>query len=586
MKLEKLSLKGFKNLTGNDNWFTIEFKDHHKASVLIGNNGSGKSNFIEAISSIFSALYKNTLNGLSFQFDLYYSIENNKYEISKKQKVVYKRCLSGNTTYSMISKKVFYSESNHINAIHALSMPSQIIALYSGEESRLDELYYKEFYMKYNSDVIGSKIEIENDPKMLYINKYYWDIALLTMIASDVNLSHVIGDVRVTEISIKINLENLERFRNTKYNEVVSFIDNFYFDRSGIRLPENETIIISGEELKDRLNNETHKRLFNLLCVAKLPEKTTDKLILNINIMLDNGVCTSDLSEGQKKKILLQLILTILANENTIVLLDEPDSHIHIAHKKQIQDMIKESNVETILTTHSPSLMNVYEDNLIYLENGKIQGKEKAEILKEISGDLMSYPEQQIILNTNNDILLVEGKYDITFIKTAIEKLNEEKYNNLRSLEFVPTGGASGLRLFIDKFKARDNQNIIAILDYDKAGKDEIKEILNEEYKNILQRDSFVKINEFKNTYLFMLPKLQRIDNKQFEIEDFFPLEKLINISKRQIDTFKVLKDFTLKKDFVKKQLSINCIGDEFIKSDFIDFEEILKILLRIKELS
>lgn len=583
MKIEKLSLKGFKNLTGDNAWFTLDFRNDYNSTVLIGNNGSGKSNVIEAISSIFSALYKKRLNSLSFQFDLYYSIGDNKYRISKKQKVRYRRCLNGNTTYSYISQEVFYSESNHPYAVQSESLPSQIIALYSGEESRLWEKYYKEFYIKYNSDVISNRIRIENDPKLLYINKYYWDIALLTMIASDVDLNHIIGDIRINEITVKINLENLEKFKKGLFNEVVSFIDNFYFDRGANRLPENEIIIISGDELMFRLDSETHKRLFNLLCVAKLPKNPADKLILDLNIEFDNGLTTSDFSEGEKKKILLQLVLTVLANENTLVLLDEPDTHIHVAHKKQIKEMIETSNVETILTTHSPSLMSAYENQLVFLDKGKIEGKEKADILKEISGDLMSYSEQQIVLNSNNDILLVEGKHDITFIKTAIVKLDEEKYNILRNLEYVPTGGASGLRLFIDKFTAKDNQNIIAILDYDKAGKDEIKEILNEQYKIILQRNNFVKINEFKNTYLFMLPKLQRINNQQFEIEDFFPLEKLINISKKQIDTFKVLKDFMLKKDFVKKQLSIECSDDSFVKSDFNDFKNILDSILLIK---
>lgn len=583
MKLEKLHLKGFKNLTGNDTWFTIDFVDDCKTTVLIGNNGSGKSNVIEAISSIFSALYKKSLNRLSFKFDLYYSIENNKFRISKKDKVRFKRCLNGNTSYSDVSQEVFYSESSHPYAVQFESMPSQIIALYSGEESRLWEKYYKEFYLKYNSDVINNRIRIENDPKMLYINKYYWDIALLTMMASDVNLNHIIGDIRINELTIKIDLKNLEKFKSGTFNEVVSFIDHFYFDVHGERLPDNEIITISGSELKARLNDETHKRLFNLLCVAKLPKNPADKLILDLNIKFDNELTTSDFSEGEKKKILLQLILTVLADNNALVLLDEPDSHIHVAHKKQIKEMIEVSDVETILTTHSPSLMNVYENQLIFLDKGKIEGKEKAEILREISGDMMSISEQQIVLNTNNDILLVEGKLDIKFLKTAINIIDDEIYDDLRNLEFVPTGGASGLRLFIDKFKARDNQNIIAILDSDKAGKDEIKEILTDTYQSTLNRDGFVKIEELKNTYLLKLPQLTRIHNQQYEIEDFFPLDKLINISKNQIDTFKVLKDFTLKKDFVKNKLCNEC--DEYIKNDFEDFKKIFNLILRIKGL-
>ena len=62
-----------------------------------------------------------------------------------------------------------------------------------------------------------------------------------------------------------------------------------------------------------------------------------------------------------------------------------------------------------------------------------------------------------------------------------------------------------------------------------------------------------------KNTFLIKLPKLPHISNEQYEIEDYFPLEKMIEIAKIQIDTFKVLKDFSIKKDIVKKELSRKC---------------------------
>ena len=54
MKIEKLSLKGFKNLTGDNAWFTLDFRNDYNSTVLIGNNGSGKSNVIEANSNLLN----------------------------------------------------------------------------------------------------------------------------------------------------------------------------------------------------------------------------------------------------------------------------------------------------------------------------------------------------------------------------------------------------------------------------------------------------------------------------------------------------------------------------------------------------
>jgi len=54
MKLKSLYIENYKNL----DTFTLDFSNNDELTVLIGNNGSGKSNILEAISSIFTALYK------------------------------------------------------------------------------------------------------------------------------------------------------------------------------------------------------------------------------------------------------------------------------------------------------------------------------------------------------------------------------------------------------------------------------------------------------------------------------------------------------------------------------------------------
>ncbi len=573
MKLEKLQLKGFKNLVGRGNLFKLDFVNNSNSTVLIGSNGSGKSNVIEAISSIFNSLFRKDINSLTFEFDLYYSVNDIKYRISKKEVIKYRKQNRGNATYTEIDPNEFYE--SH-------SLPEQVIALYSGEETRLWETYYKDYYLQHNDDVIHRRKTVDNEAKLLFINKYYWDIALLTLFISEINIDDILDNYFLDSVEFQININNLNKFKAESYNEVVSFIDNFYFDKDGHRISDTNSIKIEKDDFINRFDGETHKRLFNLLCVAKLPKVDDNRLIDDIKLNFSNDISASDFSEGEKKKILLKLILASLAEDNTLVLLDEPDSHIHVAHKKQIKEMIENSQAEIVLTTHSPTLMNIYNEQLVYLENGKLQGKARAEILKEISGDSMSLAEQQIVLNSTNDILLVEGKLDIIFIQEALKRLDE--YSVLQDMILIPTGGASGLRLFIDKFTAKDNQNIIAILDNDKAGKDEVKAILTDnDYRVTLDRDGYVKIDELKNTYLLLLPKPENVTNSQYEIEDYFPLSKLVEVSKTQIDTFRVLKDFIIKKDFVKKKLSEECKNESYIKEDFTKFKKLFDLIKTIK---
>ena len=53
MKLKKLHIKKYKNLID----FDIDFESGDGLSVLVGSNGSGKSNVLEALSGIFANAY-------------------------------------------------------------------------------------------------------------------------------------------------------------------------------------------------------------------------------------------------------------------------------------------------------------------------------------------------------------------------------------------------------------------------------------------------------------------------------------------------------------------------------------------------
>ena len=53
MKLKKLHIENYKNLKH----FDLDFENDNGLSIIVGNNGSGKSNILEAISGIFCEWY-------------------------------------------------------------------------------------------------------------------------------------------------------------------------------------------------------------------------------------------------------------------------------------------------------------------------------------------------------------------------------------------------------------------------------------------------------------------------------------------------------------------------------------------------
>ncbi|WP_179317941.1 ATP-dependent nuclease [Winogradskyella undariae] len=561
MKLTRLNIKEFKNLIN----FNLDFTDKNGITVLIGNNGCGKSNIIEAISGIFRSLYLITDSSkrVDFDFELDYSI--NIAETNHEIKVVFT-----DNTFTITSNQ----DGNITQANTLQYLPSQLVALYSGEESRLWKNYYESFYLNYNTAIISNTKNIESSQQMLYINKYYWDIALLVMLANDIDLSGIIGDITLDTIDITFNLANINRFAEQNPNETLNFI--------GGLSQEKEWMSTDLEEFKTFADFETAIRMFKFLSVSYLPKTESNKLITNINLTFSNGTETNSFSEGEKKKILLKLVMDVLADDKSLVLLDEPDSHIHIAHKKQIKEMIENSERESILTTHSPTLMNVFDEHLVYLQNGEIKGRENAEILENIAGDEMSISEQQLILNTTRHIFLVEGKTDIIYMENALKTLGDAKYDTIENnFEYIPTGGASGLNLFIDKFKPKDNQLIIAIVDNDTAGNTELKKIIDDE-KAFDDKDYF-KLKTSANTYLLKLPRPSTITSDQYEIEDYLPRKRFLEISDDLIKTFKSLKGFNLKKDTMKKKLASKCEKGSYGKDDFLEFKKLFDLILEIK---
>lgn len=78
MKLKKLQIQGYKNLED----ITIDFSNNNGTTLLVGNNGCGKSNILEAISSIFGGLYKDRIHKPHFDYHLEYRINNHDVDIT------------------------------------------------------------------------------------------------------------------------------------------------------------------------------------------------------------------------------------------------------------------------------------------------------------------------------------------------------------------------------------------------------------------------------------------------------------------------------------------------------------------------
>ena len=81
MKLKTLTIKKYKNLID----FSVDFQPGNGLTMLVGNNGSGKSNVLEVISGIFHDLFKDKSDRkITCDYTLEYVLEDKCCKIEQK----------------------------------------------------------------------------------------------------------------------------------------------------------------------------------------------------------------------------------------------------------------------------------------------------------------------------------------------------------------------------------------------------------------------------------------------------------------------------------------------------------------------
>lgn len=580
IRLQSLTIKSkFKNIGD----LTIDFKKCNGITVLIGNNGSGKSNIIEALSSIFAGLYNNIFNP-NFSYNISYTKNDApiiiKYDHTKPK---------NKYQYNLSDTKDF--------------LPSQIISIYSGEELRLWNRYYFKFYDDFTKDVINSKKSFSEKQKMDFINKYHWNIALLTMIMSDLDVSDILGDKKIEKAVLefkKPNEVNIEKFNKQNPNDVTRFVQ-LLIENGVVDKTNNEKRIYTIEALR-KIVLETHTNLFKLLSIAILPKEESWKLINKLELFLTDGYSTEELSEGEKKQILIKFITVIYADEDSLLLMDEPDCHIHISNKESIKQLLydidNKAHVQSVLTTHSPTLTHCFNNENVYMlvnRNGKIEieDKTKQEIINDLTSDFWNLHEQNIFLSTNKKlILLVEGKHDKIHIQNALV-LFKDDFPNL-DFDIFALEGESNIAPVLKGLRDAQlpsGKVYIGLYDNDGAGQSSLNKGGFDKEENscgfrILRQNSYVH----KSFYGLCLPKPEN-HTEDCTIENMFTAIKYEEAYKealtQTIGHFSNKSIDAISKDIKEKSKNILAVNSkDFTKDEYANFKKLFELILEIEKQS
>ena len=549
MRIQEIYINSYKNISNQ----TLCLSED-KYTTLIGENGSGKSNWLEAISSIFLSLYMEQQSEI--EYNVKYNLNNASF-IANNGEIV--------------------KDGNKVTEYRAV-LPDKVIACYSGEDQRLWKNFYKPNYDKFFNNAIKN---VYVEPAMIYINKYHWSIALISLLCSDKyevkqflsTIFNIEGDIDTSDILVRFhfNAANIDKFKQTDAAKFVKRLQS----EDDLRISH-----IASYDVGAKDNDEFCRKIYFYLYLLSLPKinkvNRVSKAIEQIEISI-NGYNIEALSEGHKKLILIKFITSIIGTENSLVLLDEPDAHTHIASKREILSFIQDCPSQTILTTHSPVFIEMMNfDNIRYIESGAIINMDRIKAITTIVDGEISVLEGGLIAISKN-LIITEGPDDVKHIKAAISALSkiDSSYNILSRIPIAFQGGAKLVDEYYTSVLEPVYENldkVVFVFDYDSEGREGAKMVDN------LSKEK-IKYLYFYDEY--PIPK----DTHDFYLEDFYPYSIYKEIILPHINDrptyFEMKRCSTLTKS-VKAKLQKKINNGDLHGDNFNGFSKFLKELVTI----
>lgn len=262
-----------------------------------------------------------------------------------------------------------------------------------------------------------------------------------------------------------------------------------------------------------------------------------EKLLLTIYLW-EFSYEQSNQKNNTEKSAVISANQNKLMKDQFVLLLDEPDAHLHTNKLKYIFDfientLVREMKMQVILTTHNPATLTLVENkNLFVMFECKINGKSVKKIVKASESPL--HPSEMLstgLIINNQHLVLVESDLHKCFFKELNRQLNVLAVNqndcrlklaqNIAEFEFSNDLRFVTLRTqnytYTNKINKEVNNRLKKEIENWKSNLDKLE---NEKYDEIKE-----KINEIKEILTFE-SKYEDIDRILKGLKEFIPLKK------------------------------------------------------------
>ena len=413
MRLDKLKIDRFKNLQN----FSIDFDEDSQTTVLVGRNGSGKSNLLEALILIFRDL--DLGEPPQFGYELCYFCRNHQIKIiakpeNPKEKV---RVFIKDTTKPVAQTSILNPEDDGFEEVSYSKfkqdarekyLPRYVFGYYSGPSNRMEkhfekhqERFYDELINKKDGDdnqplrpllyarLVHSQFVLlafftDKDPQIQkFLDEYLWidglDSVLFVMRQppwiskeGDPRFWYARGEVK-DFLSKLFSLSSVPL--RLKWKVPISFRKSTTLEHLYLYLRDQDSL----EQLAQGYANQ--QEFFKALESTYISELLSEVRIRVKVRKSDGSITFREMSEGEQQLLMVLGLLRFTKEDESLFLLDEPDTHLNPAWSLQYIDFLRQVVGEQvtshiIMTTHDPlTIAGLERKQVQIIQRGDNDGK-------------------------------------------------------------------------------------------------------------------------------------------------------------------------------------------------------------------
>ncbi len=416
MKLRKLEISEFKNLRN----LAIEF-EQTLTTVLLGQNGTGKSNLLEALIIIFRDL--DLGDPPAFKYKLDYECRDNEIHIDADPVRPNKR-----EQVQIIVRKgdempVTMSYNRFHNMMYGLTgeryyLPSYVFGYYSGPSNRMEKHFDKHQDRFYRALLRGEERLLR---PLLYARPVHSQFALLSFFIEEEEeleggqsvrefLNELLGIRELDSVLFVMrqppwkSKKGDKRFWNAE-GVVKDFLAHLYeialapmrlkvritpeFARSTTL--EHLYFYLRGvKDLKWLFAHYSSQQEFFKALESTYISKVLSEVRIRLQMSSTNGTLTfRELSEGEQQLLMVLGLLRFTKEDQALFLLDEPDTHLNPAWGVRYLDFMRrvvgdQPTSQVIMCTHNPLVISsLKREEVRIMQRNNTDGRVYVEIPRE-----------------------------------------------------------------------------------------------------------------------------------------------------------------------------------------------------------